>query len=139
MGLVGGGVLAQGKPSVLKGLEASLYKSPTCGCCGGYADFLKAQGVRVKVVMQEDLSPVKARYQIPQQAQSCHTVLIAGYVVEGHVPLEALQKLLRERPKIDGIALPGMPGGTPGMPGPKTGPYQVLQLQKGRTKPFLTL
>ncbi|WP_245392501.1 DUF411 domain-containing protein [Meiothermus taiwanensis] len=64
---------------------------------------------------------------------------LAGYTVEGHVPLVALQKLLRERPRIDGIALPGMPSGTPGMPGPKTQPYRVLALVKGRLEPFVTL
>ncbi|MCV6072070.1 DUF411 domain-containing protein, partial [Escherichia coli] len=76
--------------------------------------------------------PLKRRYRIPPQAQSCHTMRVGGYTVEGHVPLAALQKLLRERPRIDGIALPGMPSGTPGMPGPKTEPYRVLALVKGR-------
>lgn len=123
----------------LRGLNATVYKSPACGCCGGYVDFLKSLGVRTTVVMQNDLAPLKARYRIPPEAQSCHTVLMGGYVVEGHVPHEALVKLFRERPRIDGIALPGMPGGTPGMPGPKTQPYRIVRLLKGQVKPYLSL
>lgn len=130
---------AQGQPDLLRGLEATIYKSPTCGCCSGYVDFLKAQGVKVQVVLQEDLGSVKARFGIPAQAQSCHITLIGGYVVEGHVPLLALKKLLRERPKLDGIALPGMPIGTPGMPGTKTAAYQILSLYKSQLKPYMTL
>lgn len=137
LGLAGGALAQQG--SALKGLEATLYKSATCGCCGEYVKFLQAQGALVKVVLQDDLSPLKRRYGIPPEAQSCHTMRLAGYTVEGHVPLAALQKLLRERPRIDGIALPGMPLGTPGMPGPKTQPYRVLALVKGRLEPFVTL
>lgn len=138
LGLVNGGVLAQSKPSGLKGLEAVVYKAPACNCCGEYANFLKEHGVKVRVVLQDDLGPIKARYRIPAEAQSCHTVQIEGYVVEGHVPLGALQKLFRERPKIDGIALPGMPIGTPGMPGSKTEPYRVLSLKNGQLTPFAT-
>ncbi|MER3444534.1 MAG: hypothetical protein C4333_10605 [Meiothermus sp.] len=137
LGLAGGALAQQG--SALKGLEATLYKSPTCGCCGEYVKFLQAQGALVKVVLQDDLSPLKRRYGIPPEAQSCHTMRLAGYTVEGHVPLAALQKLLRERPRVEGIALPGMPSGTPGMPGPRTQPYWVLALVKGRLEPFVTL
>lgn len=102
-------------------------------------EFLKRLGVRATVVMQDDLAPLKARYRIPPAAQSCHTILMGGYVVEGHVPREALVKLFRERPRVDGIALGGMPIGTPGMPGPKTEPYRVVALVGGQTRPFLTL
>lgn len=123
----------------LQGLQATIYKDPNCSCCSGYVDFLKAQGVRTTVVIPPDLSAIKARYQIPAQAQSCHTTWMGGYVVEGHVPLLALQKLFRDRPRIDGIALGGMPTGTPGMPGSKTGPYRVVSLNQGRAEPFLTL
>jgi len=117
---------------VLAGLEAIVYKSPTCGCCSGYVAFLEAQGVTVKAVDTSDLAQVKADYGIPAAARSCHTTLIDGYVVEGHVPLEGLEQLLSVRPEVDGIALPGMPTGTPGMPGPKQGPLEVLTLQNGQ-------
>ncbi len=133
--------LAQGGRSPLKGLEATLYKSPSCGCCEEYAKFLKAQGVRVRVVPLDAvaLERLKRRYGIPPEAESCHTVRLAGYTLEGHIPLAALEKLLTERPPIQGLALPGMPLGTPGMPGPKAGPYRVLALVRGRLAPFMTL
>lgn len=118
--------------SVLAGLEATVYKSPTCGCCTGYVEFLREHGVTVNAVDTNDLAQVKADYGIPAAAQSCHTTVVDGYVVEGHVPLAALEQFLSERPEVDGIALPGMPTGTPGMPGPKTAPYEVLSLQDGQ-------
>ena len=118
--------------SVLAGLEATVYKSPTCGCCTGYVEFLREHGVTVTAVDTNDLTQVKADYGIPAAAQSCHTTVVDGYVIEGHVPLAALEQFLSERPKVDGIALPGMPIGTPGMPGPKTAPYEVLTLQDGQ-------
>jgi hypothetical protein len=116
---------------LLAGVEAVLYRSPTCGCCAGYAEFLQQQGATVKVVNTHDMAPVKARLGVPASAQSCHTVEMAGYVIEGHVPLAALEDLLAERPDIDGIALPGMPSGTPGMPGERPGVLDVLTLDGG--------
>lgn len=118
--------------SVLQGLEATVYKSPTCGCCTGYAQFLEKHGVTVNAVDTNDLTQVKADYGVPYAAQSCHTTVMDGYVIEGHVPLAALEQFLTERPDIDGIALPGMPIGTPGMPGPKGAPYEVLSVDDGQ-------
>lgn len=124
----------------LNGLEAVFYKSPTCGCCHVYAQALEAAGVRLKVIDDAAaMAQAKAQHGIPPQAYSCHTFTLDGYVVEGHVPLEALEQLVTERPGIDGIALPGMPIGTPGMPGPKTAPYEILALQAGQLTPYLTL
>ena len=124
----------------LRGLEATVYKAPTCGCCDGYIAFLRKHGVAVTVVSDDAaLYKAKAAYGVPAEAQSCHTVLLAGYVVEGHVPLEALTKLLAERPELDGIALPGMPTGTPGMAGPQFGPLEVVGFKAGRLSPFVSL
>ena len=118
--------------SVLQGMEATVYKSPTCGCCTGYVEFLEKHGVTVNAVDTNDLTQVKADYGVPYAAQSCHTTMIDGYVIEGHVPLAALEQFLTERPDVDGIALPGMPIGTPGMPGPKQAPYEVLSVDDGQ-------
>jgi hypothetical protein len=121
--------------SVLEGLEATIYKSPTCGCCTGYAEFLRKHGVKVEAVGTNDLTQIKAEYGVPPQTQSCHTVIIGDYVIEGHVPLGALVKLFSETPDVAGIALPGMPVGTPGMEGPKSGTYNVLSFGEG-LEPF---
>ena len=124
----------------LRGLEATVYKSPTCGCCEGYLAFLGAQGVTVEVISDDAaLYEAKTTNGVPAEAQSCHTVLLGGYVVEGHVPLEALTKLLAERPELDGIALPGMPTGTPGMAGPQFGPLAVVGFKAGRLSPFVSM
>ena len=124
----------------LWGLDATVYKAPTCGCCDGYIAFLRKHGVAVEVVSDDAaLYEAKATKGVPAEAQSCHTVLLAGYIVEGHVPLEALTKLLAERPELDGIALPGMPTGTPGMAGPRFGPLTVVGFKAGRLNPFVSL
>lgn len=115
---------------LLAGAVATVYKSPTCGCCGGYVEELKRQGatVDVKVVSDTELANIKAEQGVSSELYSCHTSIIDGYVVEGHVPIEAVVKLRTEKPDIKGIALPGMPSGTPGMPGPKFAPYNVQTL-----------
>ncbi len=110
------------------GQSITLYKSPNCGCCSGHAKALEAAGFTVTIEETDNLDLVKQTYNIPADGASCHTSVIGDYVVEGHVPLEAIEKLLTERPDIAGIGLPGMPIGTPGMPGRKTAPYDVYQL-----------
>jgi hypothetical protein len=117
--------------SVLEGLEATIYKSPTCGCCTGYAEFLRKHGIKVETADTNDLTAIKADYGVPPETQSCHTVVIGDYVIEGHVPLGALVKLFSETPEIAGIGLPGMPIGTPGMEGPKSETYNVLSFGEG--------
>lgn len=115
---------------MLAGATATVYKSASCGCCGGYIEELKRQGanVDVRVVGDAELAKVKMEHGVASALQSCHTSIIDGYVVEGHVPIEAVAKLRSEKPDISGIALPGMPSGTPGMPGPKFAPYDVRML-----------
>lgn len=107
---------------------ATLYKDPSCGCCQGYAEHLRANGYTVVVKPTEDLTAVKKLYGVPERLQGCHSTVIGGYVVEGHVPLGILKRLLAERPKIRGIALPGMPQGSPGMSGIKEAPFKVYEI-----------
>ncbi|GGG52489.1 hypothetical protein GCM10010964_44550 [Caldovatus sediminis] len=110
--------------------EAVLYKNPQCGCCGGHADHLRRNGFRVRVVETHDLPLIKQRHGVPEALEGCHTTLVGGYVVEGHVPAGVLHRLLAERPAIRGISLPGMPLGSPGMNGPKTEPFTIYTLPR---------
>lgn len=113
-----------------------VFKSPTCTCCHEWEAYLQDLGYTAKSVPTDDMAAVKARYSLPPEAWSCHTAVIAGYVVEGHVPVEAIAQLLAERPAIDGIALPAMPPGSPGMPGLKEGSFEVLGVTDGVASPF---
>lgn len=122
------------------GHQVTLYKTPTCGCCLGYADALREEGFTVEVVAEQDLRPIKQQHHIPADKESCHTSVIGEYVVEGHVPMAAVERLLTEQPNIAGIGLPSMPSGTPGMPGPKFAPYEIYQLSAaGDASPYMTL
>lgn len=110
-------------------VSATLHKDPWCGCCTAYADYLEQNGFKVTRIDHQDMNPVKRKLGT-EQAASCHTVEIDGYVVEGHVPVAAINKMLHERPAIHGIALPGMPLNSPGMGPEKPGSLKVLQLDK---------
>lgn len=113
------------KPSV------TVYKSPTCGCCSKWVDHMRASGFEVKALDVEDIEAVKRTHGVPEGISSCHTSLVGGYVIEGHVPADAVARVLRERPKIAGIAVPGMPLGSPGMEqGPRKDPYAILSFEK---------
>jgi hypothetical protein len=107
---------------------ATLYKNPQCGCCEQYAKYLRRNGFDVKVVASHDLSPIKKQYGVSEKLEGCHTTVIDKYVVEGHVPVKAVEKLLAERPDIKGISLPGMPEGSPGMAGQKTEPFTMYEI-----------
>ena len=113
-----------------------VYKSPTCGCCHEWEAYLRARGDNVRSIPTEDMGTIKTDRGVPEAAFSCHTALIGGYVVEGHVPVEAIQDLLADRPAIDGIALPAMPPGSPGMPGDKAAPFEILAIQDGGLSVF---
>jgi hypothetical protein len=102
-----------------------VYKSPTCGCCNGWVEHLEAAGFTVDARDVRDLMTIKVDGGVPTSMSSCHTALVDGYVVEGHVPAEQVKRLLDERPDVAGIAVPGMPIGSPGMEGPNPQPYQV--------------
>lgn len=109
---------------------ALVHKSPSCGCCGLWIAHLEQAGFKVKVDDTDNMNPVKERLGIPHGKGSCHTAEIGGYVVEGHVPASDIKRLLRERPRIRGLVLPGMPMGSPGMESPdgSVRPYTVEQL-----------
>ena len=109
-----------------KAPEMVVYKSPTCGCCRGWVAYLRRHGFKIRVKNVDDLDPVKRMFGVPKKLAACHTATVAGYVVEGHVPVASIRKLLAERPKARGIAVPGMPAGTPGMGGEGSGPLGVL-------------
>lgn len=116
--------------SDLEGTKVTFYRSPSCGCCLGHAEALTAAGAEVtmEVVDEVTLQNIKAEHGIPISKQSCHTAIIDGYVVEGHVPIAALSELVTNKPDIKGITLPGMPIGTPGMPGKQTESFIVETL-----------
>ena len=122
-----------------KKLIAEVFKTPSCGCCYGYVLFLEKEKFNVKQTDMRNLHSIKQKYNIPVEMQSCHATIIGRYFIEGHVPLEAVNKLLKEQPDIDGIALPGMPIGTPGMPGKKEDPFVVYQLIDGKFSIFMTI
>jgi hypothetical protein len=104
--------LTHGAPAPV---EVVVYKSPTCGCCAKWVDHMRANGFKVTVHDVENVDPVKTSNGVPASLASCHTALVQGYVVEGHVPADVVQRLLKEHPSIVGIAAPGMPAGAPGM------------------------
>ncbi len=118
----------------------TLYKSELCGCCELYAKYLDKQGFEIEVIQMDDLTLIKEKYRIIESMQSCHTVAMGNYFIEGHMPKEAIEKLLAEKPDIAGITLPGMPLGSPGMPGSKQGPFIVYAVQKdGTTTEFMRI
>ena len=112
-------------PDRLTAPEITVYRSASCGCCKKWEDHLRANGFTIKDVVQEDLSAIKAESGVTGKLASCHTALVAGYVIEGHVPASDIQRLLKEKPKVVGLTAPGMPGAAPGMDTSKD-PYEVL-------------
>jgi hypothetical protein len=114
-----------------------VHKDPNCGCCQSWADIAEQAGYPVRIVNEADMAAVKARLGVPEELASCHTTEVSGLVVEGHVPLETVERMLRERPQgLRGIAVPGMPAGSPGMevPDGTRQPYQVIAFfEDGRT------
>ncbi len=120
-----------------KGIKVTIYKSPTCGCCGGHSAYLDSKGFDVEIITLANVDSTKDKYNIPSSMRSCHTALIEGYFVEGHVPIEAINKLLSERPDIDGIALPNMPAGSPGMPGVKGYDWTIYSITDGQVSEFM--
>jgi hypothetical protein len=109
----------------------TVYKQVGCGCCSIWAEHLRKAGFKVSSMEVSDLDRVKTAYGVPRAVQTCHTALIAGYVVEGHVPLDAIQKMLKERPKIAGIGVGGMPIGSPGMEsGSRKDAYDVVAFDR---------
>ena len=115
----------------------TLYKNPTCDCCLAWAEHMRQNGFAVEVDEGADLAAVRAGHGVPPDAASCHTALVDGYAIEGHVPADVVHRLLRERPAVVGIAVPGMPPGVPGMPGEGSGSYDVVAfLADGGTRVY---
>jgi hypothetical protein len=104
----------------------SVYKSPACGCCGEWIKHIRANGFRVETRDLADVTPIKSRYGVPYGLGSCHTAVVDGYAIEGHVPAADVLRLLRERPKVRGLAVPGMVAGSPGMEQGAPQPYATL-------------
>lgn len=111
----------------------TIYRSPTCSCCKEYEAYLAAAEYRVDVVEVADVSATKRELGIPESVWSCHSSKYGDYVLEGHVPIEALDKLVSEKPSIAGLALPGMPSGAPGMSGTKDAPLHVMSFDDSGT------
>ncbi|NMG73804.1 DUF411 domain-containing protein [Aromatoleum diolicum] len=125
-------------PAFSAGDEVVMYKDPNCGCCGKWAEHMRAAGFKVKEVKSTEMSTVKREAGVPQALGSCHTAKVGGYVVEGHVPAADVKRLLAEKPKVAGISAPGMPQGSPGMEGPYPADrYEVVSFSgDGKTRVF---
>lgn len=121
-------------PRVSVAADMTVYKSPSCGCCGGWVTHMESSGFSVEVQNVEDVYVIKEQLNVPPNAASCHTAKIGGYVIEGHVPAADIRRLLKDKPKIDGIAAPGMPMGSPGMevPGEPADKYNVVTFSGGK-------
>lgn len=131
--------LATAAPAAAGEPLVTVYKSPTCGCCSKWVDHLKANGFEVKNVDTNQMVKVKAEHKVPMHLSSCHTALVGGYVVEGHVPADLIKKMLKEKPKIVGLTVPEMPVGSPGMEGLFSQKYDVLTFDKdGKTTVYAT-
>jgi hypothetical protein len=133
---VAGGLVLKQSPAIASGQtiktsEIVVYKTPTCGCCGAWVQHLDDAGLKTSTVNQADLTKTREKLGAPADLRSCHIAVADGYVVEGHVPAEAIKKLLAERPDAVGIFVPGMPLGSPGMEGPYgSQAYNVILLRR---------
>ncbi len=138
--LVLAAVLVIGASALVEAADIDVYRSEDCSCCGKWAEYLKKNGFKVRLhnMSTDKLDRVKTEARIPEKYASCHTAKVEGYVVEGHVPANDIKRLLSERPKAIGLAVPGMPIGSPGMEvGRRKEPYEVLLLKEdGSTEVF---
>lgn len=131
--LISSGVEAQ------KPIPVQVYKDAFCGCCANWVEHLKRAGFAATAENIADMNALKDKHGVPAKTRSCHTALVGGYVIEGHVPAAEIQRLLKEKPKVAGLAVPGMPIGSPGMEGPNARPYDVLTFDKtGKTAVYST-
>jgi hypothetical protein len=115
----------------------TVYKDPSCGCCKSWIQHLIKHGYQVDAKDTPEMTGIKRSLGVPDGLSACHTAVVNGYLIEGHVPAADIARLLKEKPKVAGLAVPGMPMGSPGMEGPRTQHYQVLSFDKaGKTKVF---
>lgn len=124
------GVIAPSAPARALGAEMTVYKSPWCGCCKKWIAHIRAKGYSVHVKNMENLDMIKKMAGVPDRLRSCHTAMVNGYAIEGHVPAKDVARLLAERPKAKGLAVPGMPAGSPGMEQGAPERYDVLLFQR---------
>jgi hypothetical protein len=129
--LPSGALLAAEEPVI------TVHKDPTCGCCSGWVQHLQKAGFVTKVLETRDIDAVKTRLGVPDDLSACHTAEVAGYVVEGHVPAAALKRFLAEKPTAAGLAVPGMPIGSPGMEGGSPEPYEVVVFGPNGRFPYM--
>ncbi|CAI8909596.1 DUF411 domain-containing protein [Methylocaldum szegediense] len=121
----------KGAPLLENPVEMTVYRSPTCGCCGKWLEHMKKHGFVVRDIKSNDMDRIKKELGVPDKLQSCHTALVNGYVIEGHVPAADVQKLIQTKPEVSGLTVPAMPVGTPGMEmGGKKDPFAVLIFDK---------
>jgi len=123
-------VLAAAPLAYAAGPVINVYKTKTCGCCSAWVDHLKSNGFKVIAHDVQDPGTIRAKFGIAEKYGSCHTGVINGYAIEGHVPADSIKKLLKEKPKASGLAAPGMPMGSPGMEGHRKDAYDVLLVDK---------
>lgn len=127
-------------PTLLSASAATpmvVYKDPNCGCCKTWVSLMRSAGFEISVRDTSDIQAIKRRYQVPAALASCHTAVVGGYVVEGHVPADLISRLLKEKPRVLGLAVPGMPVGSPGMEGDTKEAYDVLTFDTaGKTAVF---
>jgi hypothetical protein len=115
----------------------TVYRDPNCGCCTKWIEHLTKHGFLVTDRKTDEMTEIKRGLGVPGKLESCHTGVVNGYVIEGHVPAADIQRLLKEKTKVAGLAVPGMPMGSPGMEGPRTDRYEVVSFDKtGNTKVF---
>jgi len=115
--------------------DFTIYKSPYCGCCTAWAEQIEEAGFNVTIVEQANNNQLRKEHSISSELTSCHTGIVEGYAIEGHVPVEDIKRLLREKPAVAGLAVPGMPASSPGMDVPgNTDPYQVIVFRKDGKK-----
>lgn len=135
-GLVSTTTSIQDKQTALKATASdptvvTVYRSPDCSCCGGWINHLKAQGFKIKDFPTPDIEVVKQKYNVPDNLASCHTAIVNGYVIEGHVPGPDLKRLLQQKPNVTGLTVPQMPVGTPGMEmGNRKDPFNVFSFDR---------
>ncbi len=118
--------------------EITVYRSPSCGCCGEWVKHMQKHGFKIIDIKTEDMKAIKQKYNLPQNLGSCHTAIIDGYVMEGHIPADDIKRFLKQKPKFAGLAVPGMPLGTPGMEsGKRKQPFVIAAFnQKGEIQVF---
>src|SRR3989338_3019897 len=120
--------------------KVTIFKDSSCGCCGVYSQYMGKRGYGTEVITKQNMDEVKNGYNMPYSMRSCHTTVMGDYFVEGHMPVEAIEKLMAEKPDIAGIALPGMPSGSPGMTGSKLSDFVVYAVHKdGTTSEFMRI